>query len=518
LTGVCAFTKFGALVGMSHSAGRRPRRPHADGVEEVAVMRRLRLRAKVSFVLAAPIAAGALVLGSGSALANVALTQVSTDPFTNTTSQHRTEVEPDTFASGSTIVSAFQVGRFFDGGASDVGFATSTNGGSTWTQGMLPGVTKFQGGGAFDRASDAAVAFDARHNTWMISSLAIRDTGGVVGAAVLTSRSTNGGLTWTNPVTTAGAGSGNLDKNWIVCDNTSTSPFFGNCYTEFDDNGAGNAVRMAVSSNGGASWTVRTTSATGLGGQPVVRPNGTVLVPYLTNTGQIRSFRSTDGGATWRATVLVATVQDHPVAGGLRSEPLPSAEIDSAGTAYVVWQDCRFQSGCPANDMVMSKSTSETTWGPVTRVTSDGGDHFIPGVGVDRATSGSTARIGLTYYRYPTANCTASTCQLTVGYTSSTNGGTSWSAPTQLAGPMNLSWIADTSQGRMVADYLSTSIVGGRAWPVVAVANAPSGGTFDEAMYVPTGGLPITGGVRRAVTAPVHTAGARPHVTNHRAR
>ena len=36
------------------------------------------------------------------ALAAVALTRVSTDPYTNAASQHRTEVEPDTFAFGST--------------------------------------------------------------------------------------------------------------------------------------------------------------------------------------------------------------------------------------------------------------------------------------------------------------------------------------------------------------------------------------------------------------------------------
>jgi hypothetical protein len=472
---------------------------------------RFRLRRSTFLPLAVPIAVASMLLGGGPALANVTLTQVSTDPFTNTTSQHRTEVEPDTLSSGSTIVSAFQVGRFFDGGASDTGFATSTNGGATWTHGFLPGITKFQGGGPFDRVSDAAVAYDARHSTWMISSLALTDSSGVTGAAVVTSRSTDGGLTWSNPVTTATGGS--LDKNWIACDNTSASSHYGNCYTEFDDNGAGNTVEMATSSNGGATWSVQATSATGLGGQPVVRPNGTVLVPYESNSGQIRSFRSIDGGSTWRSSVLVATVQEHTVAGGLRTSSLPTAEIDSAGTAYVAWQDCRFQSGCPANDIVMSKSTSETTWGAVTRVTSDGGDHFIPGIGVDPTTSGSTAKIGLTYYRYPTANCTASTCQLTAGYTSSTNGGSSWSAPTQLAGPMNLSWIANTSQGPMVGDYISTSIVGGRAWPTIAVANAPSGSTFDEAMYEPTGGLPITGGALRAITGPVYSSGVRPHAT-----
>lgn len=469
-----------------------------------------RLRRLALLPLSVPLALAALLLGGGQALANVPLTQVSSDPFTNTTSQHRTQVEPDTFGFGSTIVSAFQTGRFFDGGSSDICFATSTNGGGTWSNGCLPGITKFQGG-TFDRASDPAVAFDAQDNVWMISTLAIRDTNGVVGAAVLTSRSTDGGRTWGSPVTTAAAtGSANLDKNWIACDNTASSPFFGNCYTEYDDNGAGNSIKMARSTNGGLNWTVVNTGATGLGGQPVVRPNGTVLVPYQSNNGQIRSFRSIDGGASWRASVLVATVQAHTVAGNLRTSPLPSAEIDGAGTAYVVWQDCRFRSGCPSNDIVLSKSTSETTWGAVTRVTSDAGDHFIPGVGVDRATSGGTARAAVTYYRYPTANCTAATCQLTAAYVSTINGGTSWSAPTQLTGPMTLAWLPNTSQGRMVGDYISTSIVGGRAWPVIEVAAAPSGSTFNQNSFTPTGGLAITGGARGSAATPSVTGGHQP--------
>src|SRR3989441_10982952 len=73
--------------------------------------------------------------------AGAPLTQISSDPFTNPDSNHKTQVEPDTFAFGNTIVSAFQSGRFFDGGASDIGFATSTNGGATWTHGFLPNAT-----------------------------------------------------------------------------------------------------------------------------------------------------------------------------------------------------------------------------------------------------------------------------------------------------------------------------------------------------------------------------------------
>ena len=57
----------------------------------------------------------------------VTLTQLSSDPYTNKTSQHHTEVEPDTFAFGNTVVAVFKAGRFFKGGASNIGWATSIN-------------------------------------------------------------------------------------------------------------------------------------------------------------------------------------------------------------------------------------------------------------------------------------------------------------------------------------------------------------------------------------------------------
>src|SRR5439155_19249825 len=92
------------------------------------------------------------------------ITQISSYPYTNTTSNHKTEVEPDTFAFGNTIVSAFQVGRFFDGGGSNIGWATSTNGGETWTHGFLPSSTVFATPpGVYQRGSDASVAYDAKH-------------------------------------------------------------------------------------------------------------------------------------------------------------------------------------------------------------------------------------------------------------------------------------------------------------------------------------------------------------------
>jgi len=44
-------------------------------------------------------------------------------------------------------------------------------------------------------------------------------------------------------------------------------------------------------------------------------------------------------------------IKAQTVAGGLREGPLPSAEIDGAGTVYIVWADSRFRTGGKVNDM-----------------------------------------------------------------------------------------------------------------------------------------------------------------------
>ena len=443
------------------------------------------------------------------ALANVALTRISSDPYTNSTSQHATEVEPDTYSFGSTIVSAFQAGRFNNGGATNIGFATSSNGGASWTAGFLPGTTTFASPpGSYDRVSDPSVAYDAAHNVWLISYLALVGANPNIAPtspAVLVSRSTDGGLTWGNPVqVNSPGGTQNQDKNWSVCDDTSTSPFYGHCYTEWDDNGNGNLVQMSTSTDGGLTWSARQSTAnnaTVIGGQPLVQPNGTVVVPIENaNETALLAFTSTNGGASWNSTITVTSISHHTDAGNIRSGSLPTAEIDGAGKVYVVWSDCRFESRCRANDLVMTTSTNGTSWTAVQRIPADavgsGVDHFIPGLAVDKGTSDGSAHLGLAYYYYPVSNCSTSTCQLDVGFVSSTNGGSTWSAKTQLAGPMTLTWLANTSQGYMVGDYISTSYSGGTAHPVFEVANPPNGSVFDEATYTPTTGLAMLGGMQ----------------------
>jgi len=404
--------------------------------------------------------------------------QLSQDSFTDPAAQHMTEVEPGAFSQGPVIVTAFQVARIYSGGGDDIGWATSLNGGITWTNGTLPGLTIAGGGGTNSAASDASVTYDAKHAVWLINTLPI--AGGI---DVAVSRSANG-IHWDNPIYVSRAG--DADKNWIICDNTATSPFYGNCYVGWDNS----QIQMSTSSDGGLTWGPAKATAAGdfgIGVNPVVQPNGTVVVGFGDFSGGMSAFTSTNGGQSWNASVSISSAPSHGEAGGLRSAGLPSTAIDGSGKVYVSWPDCRFESGCAANDIVYSSSTDGIHWSSVVRVPMDpinsGVDHFIHGMGIDIRTSGSSAHMAITYYYYPVSNC-GSNCRLFAGFTLSNDGGQTWTAGRQLSPAMQLSWLPQTFSGRMVADYVATVYpAGGRAFPIYVIAHQLTGGIFQQAVY-----------------------------------
>jgi len=442
--------------------------------------------------------------------------QISTDPFTNSTSQHQTQVEPSTFAYGSTVVSVFQSGRFATlGGASDILWATSLNGGATWTVGTFPNITVYAGG-TYARASNAVVIYDQAHHVWQASILVAKTTfeNSSGSSAIVVSRSTNG-LTWSNPILVAASGPTDyFDKDWIVCDNHPASPYYGRCYEQWDNANTGNQILMSYSNDGGQTWSQAASPASqsfqAIGGQPVVQANGHVVVPIygydnVTGAEGIYSYRSINGGATWTDLEEISPSTYSGTADPFyRGGSLPSARTDASGKVYVVWAGCYFEADCLADesgnttdDIVMTTSTDGLTWTALQRIPLDavGSDveHLTAGLAVDSATAGSHAHLAVTYVYWGNAgNCDATDCQAYLGIATSVNGGATWSQRQTLAGPTVPDWWAITESGYMTGDYLTTAISGNNAVAVVPVATAPTGTTLHQSMYA--GSVPVTGG------------------------
>jgi hypothetical protein len=281
-----------------------------------------------------------------------------------------------------------------------------------------------------------------------------------------------------------------FDKTWISCDNTATSPFYGHCYVEWDDEGHDLRLHMSTSTDGGLNWkkaAVRKDTHV-FDGQPLAQPDGTVVMPILACCDRrIEAFVSTDGGLSYSGQgtnysgpFAIRDVKMSPVRGKLfvlTEPPMISADIDAAGKVYVVWADCRFRNlgaeRCTQNDVVMSTTTDGRHWSPIVRVPIDARrssvDHFLPAVAVDPATSGASARIAIVYYFYPDADCNRRTCELSVGFVSSTDGGSRWRTR-QLAGPFRNTWLAPGENGYRPGDYYSVSFMRRRAVPVFMAA------------------------------------------------
>jgi hypothetical protein len=408
--------------------------------------------------------------------------RISSDPLNRGGAQHATEAEPDSFSWGKKVVATFQVGRYTNGGALAIGFAVSSDAGRTWRHGLLPRLTTVtRPSGPFPRASDPAVAYDRRHGLWLVATLALGESD----SAVAVSRSSDG-LHWSGPTIAAQKpsrpnGEIMFDKEWIVCDNGVASPFRGRCYLSYSDI---ENLRLSTqhSTDGGATWSATVgspgTGPGGIGPQPLVLPDGAVVVP-LYDGGRLVAVRSTDGGASFSPAITIAP-SSFARSMAVRSAPLPSAEIGADGTIALVWPDCGARTGCSENDLVFSKSVDGLSWTPPAVIPLGAGNHVLPGIAVDSSRPG---RLALTYY-------TESGRKLDVGFVSSRDGGAKWTRPVRLSPEaMPFRRIAQ-SGGAMVGDYISTSFANGRAVPVFTLAQSPLHGLLRQATYASSIAVP----------------------------
>jgi hypothetical protein len=320
------------------------------------------------------------------------------------------------------VVTCYQEGRVDAGGDQVNGCATTFNGGKTWTDAHLPGLTPDVEHGTYDRASDAVVAFGP-NNVVYANSLVFDDTSGNgLRSAIVVNVSKDGGKTWGPMIEVEGDQGGGLnDKNWIIVDNSdATGHHLGRVYVVWDRVAP---VIASYSDDEGATWTPPSViySGQGIGTLPLVLPSGDLGIVFTTIAGG-PAVRPPEGEGQETAGKLVYSVAagagtvpfpgalafsapvtiDNDLSNGVRgqraSDGLPTADVDpTTGRIYVAWDDGRFRADTPKatneNDIVYSYSDDGVQWTPAARVnrpakasklSKNAIDHFNPMIGVGK--------------------------------------------------------------------------------------------------------------------------------------
>jgi hypothetical protein len=393
-------------------------------------------------------------------------------------SQPDTAVEPYVAvdpARPDTVVAVFQMGRFPDGGAAAIGFASSDDGGTTWTSGVLPGLTRASGG-VYLRVSDPSVAFGPDGSAYA-SSIVIRGPDRDGGIAV--NRSDDGGRTWNGPAflerTPAGSGD---DFPRIAVDTGSSSRDVGRVYVTYVH---GDRIAVKWSDDRAVTWSSRSLVSPGMGFVPnvVVGPGGLTVVYITRRSGGRRvlvSRTSHDGGTAFDPPVEVGVMRGR-ASRGLRAVGVEEAAADPVtGTLFVVWERASNRENGP-NDVVLSRSLDGgRSWTVPTAVNPDpsgsGTDHLQPAV----AARGDRVRI--VYFTRAVSQGRPSQL-LQLRSISSSDGGVTFAGERAIGPPADLRFAAVVRPGRtrFLGDYIGVAlstesllVVWSRSFPPAGVA------------------------------------------------
>ena len=292
---------------------------------------------------------------AGSAEPSGPLTRVSQDKLSDFIGFHHFEAQPSLAASGKTLVGVFEVGRAYNGGASAIGWGTSTNGGKSWKHGLLPATVISGGPAGTWRGADPSVAADVRYGKWIAAYTGLGSTANTLGLFAHTSAD---GKSWSAPISVHAAGTGDTpSKSWVACDNNAASSGYGNCYIAYTNTAStpANQIFVSRSTDGGATWSAPVGTpdvSVGTGAIPEVQPPapsspntcGRVVVSYASGT-TLNDFVSSDCGVTNGAHAVITSTlaAQHTVAQGLRVSLLPSATMDRSGAIYLAYQTRSFR-------------------------------------------------------------------------------------------------------------------------------------------------------------------------------
>ena len=312
------------------------------------------------------------------------------------------------------IVGIWQQDRWSNGGSRGLVVGRSIDAGASWTIVPTLRTTLCTGAsgssvGGYQRATDPWVSFGPSGIVYQLS-LSFNDASPPFTTfdfdhALLASRSTDGGSTWSDPVVVRRDTAPTVfnDKQSITADPTNANYV----YSVWDrlvfpaSERASVVASFRTSAFSGPTWFARSTDAgvtweaarpiwdpgqqdQTIGNQIVVQPNGT-LVDVFTEFnnenakkhrgGFVRVLRSTDKGVTWSGPYDVGrlgTIENFDPETGdpIRSgDIIPDIAVDpSNGRLYAVWQDASFNNN-QADAIAFSQSLDGgITWSPAIKV------------------------------------------------------------------------------------------------------------------------------------------------------
>ena len=424
-----------------------------------------------------------------------------------------TLVEPDVAVSpfnSSIQVAVAHDCRFSTGGARDISYAWTHDGGAHWHHAPLPKLTKAVGG-AWARASDPVVAFGTDGSVYVLALV----LGSGCSTGLTLSRSVNGGATFGPPVIVQKSTrcSYSDDKDWLIIDTQPNSPFYGRLYafwTAFLAPGgkpAGSPQVVRWSDDSGRHWStthvVSAPHANSQNSQPMIQPNGTITDVYLDYGGgsagegprsggpgergghpqfaaagsgvSLVARMSFDGGLTWANQSLVArNIGGGPA--GIRC-CLPASTADPVtGRLYTVWEG----NGPGKTDPVLlSSSANGRSWSPPRRVSPAGA------ATIQHVNSAVAAYGGKVFVSYGTRNTAVDKGMFVQQQVSSSyNGGASFGPPLSVGPRSNLKYAA-VAGGEFPGDYIGASATASRlnlAWCVSSKPGNPNA-AYHQTLY-----------------------------------
>jgi hypothetical protein len=288
-------------------------------------------------------------------------------------------------ANPKNIAAVWQQDWYVSGGGRGTGAAVSMDGGATWEHLVIPGLSSCSGG-PWLRTNYAWLSFAQNGDLYSVSRPFDEPELGELGGAVVVSRSTDGGLSWGDPVL--------VDKIDGPLANTKPSitadpedpctAYVG--WTRYHEPFPSVAATVLVSrtTDCGETWqepqVLSDVSRRFIGVQILALPDGSLRAFSVGGEGRTMIVQqSTDKGDTWSEPTLVANLRRFApgpfTADGTRrifsAEYLFDVAVDrTTGSLYAVWEQMFVPAPAefPANIAFTSSTDGGVTWSTPIRI------------------------------------------------------------------------------------------------------------------------------------------------------